>query len=141
MQFQGNKVQNKGNSNLQYITFSGNVLLFSRINHLVIAGFDMQWPAFIVTSAEHNYQNTLRFFHFHANAEFPKRMETQLLRLTLQTRNTCTQQTLAHPSKISLENSSNNDNFPTYQKNRPYYTVTGRRNEIIIIIIIIWALG
>ena len=38
------------------------------------------------TSAEYNYQNTLRFFHFHANIQFPKRMERQLLRLTLQTR-------------------------------------------------------
>ena len=38
------------------------------------------------TLAEYNYQNTLRFFHFYANIEFPKRMERQLLRLTLQTR-------------------------------------------------------
>ena len=37
-------------------------------------------------SVEYNYQNTLRFFHFHANIEFPKQMERQLLRLILQTR-------------------------------------------------------
>ena len=37
------------------------------------------------------------------------------------TRNTCTQQTLVHPSNISLENSSKIDRFLTCQKNRTYY--------------------
>ena len=45
------------------------------------------------------------------------------------TRNTCTKQTLAHPSKISLENPSNIDNFPTCQKNRPYYNWKTERNN------------
>ena len=60
-------------------------------------------------------------FHFHANTEFSKRMERQLFRLTLQTKNTCAQETLDYPSKISLENQSDIENFPTCQKNRSYY--------------------
>ena len=39
----------------------------------------------LIRSAEYNYQNTLRCFHFHTNTEFLKRMERQLLRLKLET--------------------------------------------------------
>ena len=42
------------------------------------------------------------------------------------TRNTCTQQPLAHPSNISLENPSNNDNFSKFSKRQILLTITGR---------------
>ena len=42
----------------------------------------------------------------------------------------CTQQTLAHPSKMSLGNSSKIDNFPICQKYCPYYNwKTGWNNN------------
>ena len=42
-----------------------------RIHKLPI--FRKEWPVPLIRSAEYNYQNTLRIFHFHANIEFPKR--------------------------------------------------------------------
>ena len=46
------------------------------------------------------------------------------------TRNTCTQQTLAHPSNISPEDPSNIDNFSKLSKRQIILTITGRRNAI-----------
>ena len=46
------------------------------------------------------------------------------------TRNTCTQQTLAHPSNTSLENPSNIENFSKLSKRQIVLTITGRGNAI-----------
>ena len=46
------------------------------------------------------------------------------------TGNTCTQQTLAHPSNMSLENPSNVDNFSKLSKRQIFLTITGRGNAI-----------
>ena len=47
-------------------------------------------------------------------------------RNTVKTRNTCTQQPLAHPSNRSLENPSNIDNFSKLSKRQILHTITGR---------------
>ena len=46
------------------------------------------------------------------------------------TRNTCTQQPLAHPSNISVENQSNNDNFSKFSERQILLTITGRGHAI-----------
>ena len=53
--------------------------------------------------------------------------ETEEIVLLL-TRNTCTQQTLAQPSNISLENPSNIDNFSKLSKRQIVFTI--RENAI-----------
>ena len=46
------------------------------------------------------------------------------------TRNTCTQQILAHPSNISLENPSNVDNFSKLSKRQIVLTIPRRGNAV-----------
>ena len=41
-------------------------------------------PVPLITSAEYNYLNTLRVFHFRANIEFRKRMERQCSKVILE---------------------------------------------------------
>ena len=48
----------------------------------------------------------------------------------LHTRNTCAQQTLAHPSNIPLENPSKIHNFSKLSKRQIVLTITGRGNAI-----------
>ena len=48
----------------------------------------------------------------------------------IMTRNTCTQQILAHPSSTSLENPSKIDNFSKLSKRQIVLTITGSGNAI-----------
>ena len=59
-----------------------------------------------------------------------KHSELRLITALSETRNRSTQQPLAHPSNISLQNPSNIDNFSKLSKRQILLTITGREHAI-----------